>query len=119
MYPDLSYLLNDILPALFERDGAFSVVKMFGLLLAFAFLASAYTLGLEFSRKEEEGVLKPRAIKTIVGKPASVTDIATNAIVGFFVGFRCGRYYFFVTRKYLRRNRRSNTFWHLSMVGRQ
>jgi prolipoprotein diacylglyceryl transferase len=88
MYPDLSYLLNDILPSLFERDGAFSVVKMFGLLLAFAFLASAYTLGLEFSRKEKEGVLKPKTMKTIVGKPASVTDIAINAIVGFFVGFK-------------------------------
>lgn len=88
MYPDLSYLLNDIFPSLFERDGAFSVVKMFGLLLAFAFLASAYTLGLEFLRKEEEGVLKPKTMKTIVGQPATVTDLAVNAIIGFFVGFK-------------------------------
>jgi phosphatidylglycerol---prolipoprotein diacylglyceryl transferase len=88
MYPDLSYLLNDIFPSLFERDGGFSVVKMFGLLLAFAFVASAYTLSLEFARKEQEGVLKPQHVKIMVGNQSSPLDIAINALVGFFVGFK-------------------------------
>jgi phosphatidylglycerol---prolipoprotein diacylglyceryl transferase len=88
MYPDLSYLLHDLLPSLFERDGATSVVKMFGLLLAIAFLASAYVCGLELKRKEAEGLIHAQTIKIIVGKPATPTDLITNALIGFFVGFK-------------------------------
>jgi prolipoprotein diacylglyceryl transferase len=88
MYPDLSYLLHDILPSIFERDGAFSVVKMFGLLLALAFLASAYVCGLEFIRREQDGVFKPKVMKTIIGKPATPLDLAINSVIGFIVGFK-------------------------------
>jgi prolipoprotein diacylglyceryl transferase len=88
MYPDLSYLLHDILPAVFERDGAFSVVKMFGLLLALAFVASAYTCGLELIRKENQGLLLPKTMKIVTGKPASAYDIFVNALLGFLAGFK-------------------------------
>lgn len=88
MYPDLSYLLHDILPALFERDGAFSVVKMFGLLLALAFVASAYTCGLEMKRKEQQGLLLPQTMKIVSGKPASVFDLIVNGLLGFLLGFK-------------------------------
>lgn len=88
MYPDLSYFLHDLFPSLFNRDGGFSVVKTFGLMLAFAFLASAYTLTLEFLRKESEGILKPKPRKIVVGAQASVIDLLVNGLVGFFVGFK-------------------------------
>ncbi|MFZ4542628.1 MAG: prolipoprotein diacylglyceryl transferase [Saprospiraceae bacterium] len=88
MYPDLSYLLHDLLPSVFERDGAFSVVKMFGLLLALAFVASAYTCGSEMIRKEQQGLLHPKTMKIIVGKPLTMADLAMNALIGFLVGFK-------------------------------
>ncbi len=88
MYPDLSYFLHDISPSLFDKDGGFSVVKTFGLLLAFAFLGSAYTLTLEFRRKEAEGVLLPRKVRMIIGAAASPIDLLINALVGFFIGFK-------------------------------
>ena len=82
MYPDLSYLLHDIFPTFFERDGAFSVVKMFGLMLAMAFVASAYTCGLELMRKEKQGLLLPKTMKVVTGKPPSVSDMITNGCWG-------------------------------------
>lgn len=88
MYPDLSYFLHDLLPSVVERDGAFSVVKTFGLLLAIAFIASAYTCGLEFFRKEKEGVLLPKQMKVLIGKKATPADVALNGLIGFFVGFK-------------------------------
>jgi phosphatidylglycerol---prolipoprotein diacylglyceryl transferase len=88
MYPDLSYFLHDILPSLFDRDGGFSVVKTFGLLLAMAFLASAYTLTLEFKRKEAEGLLLPRLTTITIGEAATPTDLIINALIGFFIGFK-------------------------------
>ena len=88
MYPDLSYFLHDILPSLFDRDGGFSVVKTFGLLLAMAFLASAYTLTLEFKRKEAEGLLLPKLTTITIGEAATPTDLIINALIGFFIGFK-------------------------------
>lgn len=88
MYPDLSYLLHEILPSLFERDGAASIVKMFGLLLAIAFLSSAYVCGLELRRKEEEGLISAKTIKVVIGKAATPTDLIINSLIGFFVGFK-------------------------------
>jgi phosphatidylglycerol---prolipoprotein diacylglyceryl transferase len=88
MYPDLSYFLHDLLPNLFERDGGFSIVKTFGLLLALAFLASAYVLTLEFKRKEAQGILLPRKTRIVIGETATPTDLLMNGLVGFFIGFK-------------------------------
>jgi phosphatidylglycerol---prolipoprotein diacylglyceryl transferase len=88
MYPDLSYFLHDILPSVFQRDGGFSVIKTFGLLLALAFLASAYTLTLEFRRKEAEGKLQPQIAEITVGEGATPIDLVINALIGFFIGFK-------------------------------
>jgi phosphatidylglycerol---prolipoprotein diacylglyceryl transferase len=88
MYPDLSYFLHDILPSIFDRDGGFSIIKTFGLLLATAFLASAYFLTLEFRRKEAEGILLPRPEKVTVGEGATPVDLVINSLIGFFIGFK-------------------------------
>src|SRR5205814_6592714 len=55
---------------------------------AIAFLFAAWTLALELKRKEKEGLLKAVPKKIIVGKPASVSDLVTNGIIGFILGFK-------------------------------
>ena len=86
MYPDLSYILHALIGT--EVDNAFSIVKTFGLLLAIAILTSAYFLNLELKRKEKEGLLSPKLIKTKVGEPAAMMDLILNALFGFFIGFK-------------------------------
>lgn len=87
MYPDLSYLLHDIFGT--PVDNAFSVVKMFGLMLALAFLAAAYSFSLELKRKEREGVLS--GIKeTRYPNRTRLQDLIVQALIGFVLGFKIG-----------------------------
>jgi len=86
MYPDLSYLLHDLIGT--APDNWTSIVKTFGLLLVTSFLVAAYMLGIELKRKEKEGLLKPVKVKTIVGKPATIWELLGNAMLGFFLGFK-------------------------------
>ena len=65
MYPDLSYLLHDLIGT--DVDNWASIFKTFGLLLACTFLASAWYVKAELKRKEEEGLLMATT-KTIVTK---------------------------------------------------
>lgn len=86
MYPDLSYILHDLIGT--EVDNAFSIVKTFGLMLAIAILTSAYFLNLELKRKEKQGLLGATLVKTKIGEPASVSELVLNAIFGFLLGFK-------------------------------
>jgi len=86
MYPDLSYILHDLIGT--DVDNAFSIVKTFGLMLAIAILTSAYFLNLELKRKEKQGLLGATLVKTKVGEPASVSELLLNAIFGFMLGFK-------------------------------
>jgi prolipoprotein diacylglyceryl transferase len=86
MYPDLSYFFNDVFGT--PTDNWLSIFKTFGLLLAFAFLASAYVLRLELIRKEKEGTLKPTIVKETENKSNSYIPILINAIIGFILGFK-------------------------------
>ena len=86
MYPDLSYILHDLIGT--DVDNVFSIVKTFGLMLAVAILTSAYFLNLELKRKEKEGLLGATLVKTKVGEPASWSDLLLNAVFGFLLGFK-------------------------------
>lgn len=86
MYPDLSYFFNDVFGT--NTDNWLSIFKTFGLLLALAFLASAYVLRLELIRKEKEGILKPTLIKESENKNSSYMPIIINAVIGFILGFK-------------------------------
>ena len=86
MYPDLSYLFHDIFGT--AQDNWTSIFKTFGLFLALAFLASGYTLYLEFKRKEAEGLLKPRKIKVVQGKGLQISDLILNFFFWFFISFK-------------------------------
>ena len=86
MYPDLSYILHDLIGT--DVDNATSIVKTFGLLLAIAILTSAYFLNLELKRKEKEGLLGATLVKTVVGEPASMMELISNGLLGFILGFK-------------------------------
>lgn len=85
MYPNLYFALYD----LFGIDWPFlKLVNSFGLLVALAFLAASKVLSSELKRKEKEGLVKGRTVKTVVGRPASASDLAGNALMGFIFGYK-------------------------------
>lgn len=86
MFPDFSYILHFLFGT--APDNAFSIIKTFGLFLAFAFLASAYILSLEMKRKTKEGIFKPLYVKTIEGEPPTFSSIIWQAAFGFIIGFK-------------------------------
>lgn len=86
MYPDLSYLFHDLFGT--SPDNALSIFKMFGLMLVLAIFTAAWILNMEFKRKEKEGLLEPQKVKTKVGEGATVSELVTNGIFGFLLGFK-------------------------------
>jgi len=86
MYPDLSYLMHDLIGT--EPDNFFSIIQTFGLLLAISFLVSAYVLYLEMKRREEIGQLKATKQKRVIGAGAGSGEILTNGFLGFILGYK-------------------------------
>ncbi|NJB87096.1 prolipoprotein diacylglyceryl transferase [Lewinella marina] len=86
MYPDLSYLLHDLIGT--ARDNAFSIVKTFGLFLLLAFLVAARLLKWELQRRERLGQLPPEPTLQIPGQTVTMADYISNAIIGFLLGFK-------------------------------
>ncbi len=87
MYPDLSYLFHDLFGT--QYDNWTSIFKTFGLLLALAFLASAYVLKLELVRKEKDGLLKAIPLVEKKGKSDNfIIPLIINFIIGFIIGFK-------------------------------
>ena len=86
MYPNLSYLLHDIFGS--ARDNAFSIVQMFGLLFGLAFFTAAYVLYIELKRKEQDGLLKPVKRDETIGAGAALSEMISNGLFGFVLGFK-------------------------------
>lgn len=86
MYPDLSYLLHDLIGT--APDNWSSVIKTFGFLLVLAFLSSHYFFKKELIRKEEEGLLQGSIVKVKVGFPPSIWETILNTVIGFAIGFK-------------------------------
>lgn len=87
MYPDLSYLLHDLFGT--PVDNIFSVVKMFGLMLALAFLAAAWAFGKELNRKEQEGILT--GVKEVrYPNRTRLQDLLVQTGLGFILGYKLG-----------------------------
>lgn len=85
MYPNLRYAFYDIfgidLPAL-------ALVQTYGFFLALTFLACGLALSLDLRRREKLGILEGIEEEQTVGKPLSIIDILTNALLGFVFGFK-------------------------------
>ena len=83
MYPTISHLLFDLFGINIPLP-----IQTFGFWVAIAFLAASYVITKELKRKEKEGHLTATTVKEIIGKPLSITDIASSLITGFFIGFK-------------------------------
>ena len=85
MYPNLYYAFRD----LFGVEWPFlRFVNSFGFFVAMAFLAGAAVLASELKRKSKQGLFKPSEMEIMVGESASITDLLSNFILGFVLGFK-------------------------------
>ena len=85
MYPNLYYAFRD----LFGVDWpALRIINSFGFFVALAFILAAIVLTSELRRKSKQGLLQPTEVQVMVGKPASLTDILLNFLLGFFLGYK-------------------------------
>lgn len=85
MYPNLYYVFKDWFGV---EWGVLKILNIFGLMMAVAFIVAAYILSLELRRREKLGLLHPREETITVGRPASITELLINALVGFIFGYK-------------------------------
>lgn len=85
MYPNLYYVFKDLFGI---EVPALSFLNTFGLMVALSFIAAAVVLSRELKRKEKLGLLHPREELIMVGKPASITELIINGLVGFIFGYK-------------------------------
>lgn len=83
MFPYLSDLTN----YLFGFSFSFPL-PTFGMMVAIAFVVANYLFVLEIKRKESQGLLIASKIKVIKGAKASITELLTNGLFGFLVGYK-------------------------------
>ncbi|WP_152267409.1 prolipoprotein diacylglyceryl transferase [Agriterribacter humi] len=86
MYPNLYFFLKDTFGI--EPWAWTKFVNAFGFFVAIAFILSAIVLAKELKRKEREGLLFPVEETIIIGKPASLSELLINALLGFIVGYK-------------------------------
>lgn len=86
MYPDLSYFFHDIFGT--QPDNWTSVFKTFGVMLVLAILTAALFFYWELKRKAEEGIYQPTLVKTMIGEPANIWEIVSNALFGLLLGLK-------------------------------
>lgn len=63
-------------------------LNTFGLLVAMAFIAGYWAFTKELKRKEELGLLHPVKKTITVGLPASTSELISNGIFGFLIGYK-------------------------------
>jgi len=84
MYPDLSYLFNEIFGT--SPDNWTSIFKTFGVLLVLALTACGVFLKYELKQKEKQGLILPQKITTTISEKMAMTDIAINAFFSLVIG---------------------------------
>ena len=85
MYPTLYHALLDLtgidLPFL-------KFLNSFGFFVAVAFVVANRLLTAELRRKQANGLLKPSTRSMTIGRPASRSELATQAVLGFLLGWK-------------------------------
>ncbi|CAN5322459.1 hypothetical protein BH09BAC1_BH09BAC1_12300 [soil metagenome] len=84
-YANLYYLVYDNFGIKLE---ILKMLQSFGFFMAMAFLAAAFFLYRDLKRKEKLGLIKSYFKEVEVGAPASPFELATNALLGFLIGFK-------------------------------
>lgn len=85
MYPNLYFALKD----LFGVEWPFlRFINSFGFFVAISFILAAVTLTAELKRKSGEGLLQPKEMQMVVGKPASAAELILNFLLGFLLGYK-------------------------------
>lgn len=86
MYPNLYFFLKETLGI--QPWGFTQYINSFGFIVAIAFVVAAFLLRAELKRKEQMGLLLPMEERIIVGKPATVSELAVNFLFGGAVGYK-------------------------------
>lgn len=85
MYPNLYYAFKDIFGI--EISGL-KLVNSFGFFVALAFVICAWVLTIELKRKQQQGLFTFTEEKLVIGKPASITELLFNGLLGFIFGYK-------------------------------
>jgi prolipoprotein diacylglyceryltransferase len=87
MYPNLYYAFRDLF-GVGENWKFLRFINSFGFFVALSFIGAAVTLTMELKRKESQGLLQAKDETIVVGKPASISELIINFIIGFLVGYK-------------------------------
>lgn len=87
MYPNLYYFFKDVFGI---EIGILSIFQMFGLFMAFSFLAAFKVITEELKRKEKEGKLRAVKVRQVINKQISNTDLYINALLYGLLGYKIG-----------------------------
>lgn len=85
MYPNLYYVFKDLFGV---EIPALRFINSFGFFVAIAFLVGAALLARELRRKSQQGVFQPTEVKVTVGRPATASELISNFLLGFLLGYK-------------------------------
>lgn len=85
MYPNLYFAFKDLFGVEWT---ALRFVNSFGFFVAISFVLAAVTLTAELKRKSSEGLLQPKEMQVVVGKPATAAELILNFLLGFMLGYK-------------------------------
>jgi phosphatidylglycerol:prolipoprotein diacylglycerol transferase len=88
MYPDFSYVFNDLFGT--PVDNWTQIFKTFGLFLVLAILAASIILRRELVKLADQGKFKAKIEEVVVGAKPKWQDLIANSVLGFLVGFKGG-----------------------------
>ena len=83
MFPTLSHLIEYF-------TGIFIPLpfKTFGFFIAMAFLAGSYFISKDLAEKNKLGIIPTSKKSMVIGRPTTLKDFITNAIIGLLIGFK-------------------------------
>jgi phosphatidylglycerol:prolipoprotein diacylglycerol transferase len=82
-YPKISDWINDVFGTSINLP-----IQSFGFFVALAFAAGAVVLVRQLKRREREGLMPQGSEQVLVGAPATVWELAMNALLGFVLGYK-------------------------------
>lgn len=85
MYPNLYYAFKDLFGV---EIPALRFINSFGFFVAISFLVAAALLARELRRKSKQGIFQPTEVKVIVGQPATASELISNFLLGFLLGYK-------------------------------